>query len=297
MKRAAARESAEKAELAWNVYSASARGAVHDAAGLPNQDSTHYLTPSARDGGSLCAAVADGHGDQRHFRSSRGSQLATSVACAVAVQRAAEMGALKRAAVVQELATTSIVPEVVDRWNEAVLDDLSQFPLTRQESRAMTEGGTTTVPYGSTLLLAAISGPWLVLLQIGDGDILIVSSDGKTIVPVPGDPLLDGRITTSLCSSSAVHLFRSAVIDLERTDVVTVALASDGFGNAQSKDDWQPAFGRDVVRLLGEFGPQWVGEHMWDWAGRCASRDGSGDDASLVFMLRGGRAPEQWEAG
>jgi serine/threonine protein phosphatase PrpC len=297
VKRAAARESAERAELAWHVYCASARGAVHDAAGLPNQDSTYYLAPSAPGDGSLCAAVADGHGDQRHFRSSRGSQLATSVACAVAMKHAGEMGALKQAAVVQEFAATAIVSEVVGRWNEAVLDDLSHFPLTRPESTAMTEGGSATVPYGSTLLLAAISGTWLVLLQIGDGDILIVSSDGKTTVPVPGDPLLDGRITTSLCSSSAVHLFRSAVVDLEQTDVVTVVLASDGFGNAQSEDDWQPAVGRDVARLLGEFGPQWVGEHMWDWADRCASSDGSGDDASLVFMLRGLRTPEQSEAG
>lgn len=297
MKRAAAGESAEQAGLTWHVYSASARGALHDTAGLPNQDSTYYLAPSAPGGGSLCAAVADGHGDQRHFRSSRGSQLATSIACTVAMRHASEIGGLNQAAVVEEFAGTAIVAEVVDRWNEAVLDDLSQFPLTRPESTAMTEGGGATVPYGSTLLLAVISGTWLVLLQIGDGDILIIGSDGKTVVPVPGDPLLDGRITTSLCSSSAVHLFRSAVVDLERTDVVAVVLASDGFGNAQSEDDWQPVVGRDVARLIGDFGHRWVGEHLWDWADRCASSDGSGDDTSLVFMLRGSGAPEQSEAG
>lgn len=161
----------------------------------------------------------------------------------------------------------------------------------------MADGENATVPYGSTLLLAAISGPWLVLLQIGDGDILIAGSDGGTSVPVPGDPLLDGRVTTSLCSSRAMHLFRTVVIDLERTDVVIVLLASDGFGNAQIEDDWQPAVGRDLARLHDEYGPQWVGGHMWDWADRCASSDGSGDDTSLVLMLRSRQAPEQSETG
>ncbi len=113
----------------------------------------------------------------------------------------------------------------------------------------------------------------------------------------PGDPLLDGRVTTSLCSSNALHLFRSVVIDLEQTDVDIVLLASDGFGNAQTDDDWQPAVGRDLARLLGEYGPQWVGDHMWDWADRCASSDGSGDDTSLVLMLRSRLAPEQSEIG
>ena len=65
----------------WLALTASQRGAAHQAAGLPNQDAVaeHQIGPDV-----LVAAVADGHGHRRHFRSARGSQLAVAVACEAA---------------------------------------------------------------------------------------------------------------------------------------------------------------------------------------------------------------------
>jgi hypothetical protein len=42
-----------------------------------------------------------------------------------------------------------------------------------------------------------------VLVQIGDGDIMGIQPDGRPLLPVPGDPSLDGQQTTSLCGARA----------------------------------------------------------------------------------------------
>src|SRR5450432_2105973 len=61
---------------AWLALTATERGAAHVAAGLPNQDAA-VAYPTAC---GAVAAVADGHGHRRHFRSDRGSRLAVAVA-------------------------------------------------------------------------------------------------------------------------------------------------------------------------------------------------------------------------
>lgn len=55
---------------------------------------------------------------------------------------------------------------------------------------------------------------WLLLAQIGDGDILGIGVAGAALSPVPGDPLLDGLHTTSLCAPDAEQSFRTATVDL-----------------------------------------------------------------------------------
>jgi len=72
----------------WLVLTASQLGAAHQAAGLPNQDAVaaHQIRPDV-----LVAAVADGHGHRRHFRSARGSRLAVAIACGAAQELAARL--------------------------------------------------------------------------------------------------------------------------------------------------------------------------------------------------------------
>jgi hypothetical protein len=150
------------------------------------------------------------------------------------------------------------------------------------------------VPYGSTLLLAVLVSPWLLLCQIGDGDIVVVGPDGAATAPVPGDPLLDGQRTTSLCQPDAADVFRMAVLDLRRGPVAAVLLATDGFGNAQTAEPWYPLFGADLLRLARQHGPEWVRAQVPAWVARCASAEGSGDDAGAALIIRvdpGGRPP------
>jgi hypothetical protein len=64
----------ERLPATWRAMTGTARGAAHDARGLPNQDSAESL--AIDQAGAIVVAVADGHGHDRHFRSAAGSKLA-----------------------------------------------------------------------------------------------------------------------------------------------------------------------------------------------------------------------------
>ena len=63
---------ARDASRDWQVGTAVVRGAAHELTGLPLQDAVG----SREIHGGLALAVADGHGNRRHFRSARGAELA-----------------------------------------------------------------------------------------------------------------------------------------------------------------------------------------------------------------------------
>ncbi len=266
----------------WLALTASQRGAAHEAMGLPNQDAVavHQVSP-----GAVAVAVADGHGHHRHFRSARGSELAVTVAGPAAAGLAARLDELGTAGQIESQALGSLVPDLVGRWRDAVHDDLAARPFSAEESEHRFRGDDALIAYGSTLLLAIAAPRWLVLVQIGDGDIVAVQPDGRALLPVPGDPSLDGRQTTSLCGPEAERDFRAGVVDMSATALSGVLLATDGYGNAQVADPWAEAVSADLAQLISDRPRQWLAGQLPSWAGRCASADGSADDTTVALLL------------
>jgi Protein phosphatase 2C len=272
---------AKDASRDWQVCTAVVRGAAHELAGLPLQDAAG--TREIR--GGLALAVADGHGNERHFRSARGAELAVEAGLGAAAALAGRLAASPRAARLTALARAELVPAMLRRWRQAVQDDLAERPLAARDLLLVRRDDPVTVPYGSTLLLAVVSWPWLLLAQIGDGDIVVAGPDGTAAVPVPGDPQLDGLRTTSLCQPDAADSFRLAAVPLAGRAVAAVLLATDGFGNAQTAEPWYPPFCADLVRLGQQHGPDWLRAQLPGWVARCASAEGSGDDAAAALLL------------
>ncbi|HXZ99148.1 MAG TPA: protein phosphatase 2C domain-containing protein [Candidatus Binatia bacterium] len=268
----------------WRLFTASVRGAAHISASLPNQDAVSVQGHPAEEGREpLAVAVADGHGDPRHFRSGRGSQLAVEVACALASQFAADVDGVLSPAALRDRLRDRLVPAVVDGWRAAVLRDLEADPLAPEE-RAQT-GARVVVAYGSTLLLAVLAGQRVMIAQIGDGDVLAVERSGRAVSPLPPDPWIHGRFTTSLCQEDPLASFRVAVLDLDTTPLALLLLATDGFANSQVNDPWYEQFGTDLLGLLTRYGADWVGAHLPEWAASCASTAGSGDDTTLALLV------------
>jgi hypothetical protein len=267
--------------VTWQVITGSARGASHRASGLPNQDAV-----ATQDGpAGVVAAIADGHGNIRHFRSADGAALAVDVACRLASRAAAGLAAdatgEEAARAGQELARA-----VVADWRSAVTGQLEVRPYTAEEQFVLDlAADTPVIPYGSTLLVAVIAGRWLVCAQIGDGDMLAVRPDGSSFSPVAGDDRLDGRRTTSLCQPDALASFRTSAHDLRQVPLAALLLATDGYGNALADEPWQPGVGRDLARLAAGHDHRWFGQEVPGWAERCASADGSGDDATIALLL------------
>jgi hypothetical protein len=178
---------------------------------------------------------------------------------------------------------------LVREWRSAVAGHLARHPYTGEEQAALdSTGDGPDVPYGSTLLLAVVCARWLACAQIGDGDFLAVRPDGQSIVPLPGDERLDGLHTTSLCQKNAEEAFRVGVQNLDDIPLLALLLATDGFGNAQAADPWQPGVGHDLAKLAAEHDHRWFDDQVPRWAERCASAEGSGDDTSIVLLLNPG---------
>jgi hypothetical protein len=184
------------------------------------------------------------------------------------------------------------VPAVIERWRTAVLADLAADPFTEAEQDQRQRGDDPTVAYGSTLLLAIAVGTWLILAQIGDGDVVGVRADGSASLPVPPDPLLDGMVTTSLCGRDPSADFRIAVTDTSSDRLLAVLLATDGYGNAQLVEAWPGAFSSDLTWMLRNRDEQWLASQLPAWAARCASADGSADDTTVALLISPAGAAE-----
>jgi hypothetical protein len=265
----------------WLALTASQLGAAHQATGLPNQDAVSARQVRAD---VLVVAVADGHGHRRHFRSARGSQLAVAVACEAAQELAARLDGFQTAAPIESEALGTLVPAITGQWRDAVREDVAADPFTSRE-RASRGGDDPLIAYGSTLLLAIAGRRWLVLVQIGDGDIMGIQPDGRPLLPVPRDPSLDGHQTTSLCGPGAEDEFRAAVVDTSTTPLLGVMLATDGYGNAQVADPWADAVSADLAELINDRPPEWLAGQLPLWASRCASADGSADDTTIALLI------------
>lgn len=276
----------------WVVVTASQKGASHAAARSPNQDAVATERAGAA---GVVVAVADGHGHPRHLRSGRGSRIAVRVGCQVAQELADQMesdGVLSGqqsvegiAGQLQSLMGEFGIPAVIERWREAVLSDVGSDPFTEDEQSHRDAADNPVVAYGSTLLLGIAIGDWLLLTQIGDGDVVGVLADGTPIQPVPADPQLDGLVTTSLCGTDPRDDFRVAVVSTSQNPVLAVLLATDGYGNAQVVEDWPAAFSADLARMLRERDVNWLASQLPSWAARCASSDGSADDTTVALMI------------
>ncbi len=265
----------------WLALTASQLGAAHQATGLPNQDAVaaRQIRPDV-----LIAAVADGHGHWRHFRSARGSLLAVAVACEAAQDLAARLADFQAPGLIESEVLGQLVPAITGGWREAVRDDVAADPFTIREEAAR-GGDDALIAYGSTLLLAIAGRRWLVLVQIGDGDIMGIQPDGCPLLPVPSDPSLDGQQTTSLCGTRAEDEFRAAVVDTSTTPLLGVLLATDGYGNAQAADPWTDAVSADLAELINDRPPEWLAGQLAVWASRCASADGSADDTTIALLI------------
>ena len=268
----------------WQVITASARGSAHRASGQPNQDAV-----ASQDGpAGVVAAIADGHGHIRHFRSADGAALAVAAACLAASQAAATLTADTTGDEEAALAGQEMARAALAGWRSAVAGQLGARPYTVEEQFVLgLADDTPLIPYGSTLLVVVITGRWLVCAQIGDGDMLAVRPDGSSFSPVAGDDRLDGRRTTSLCQPDALASFRTGAHDLREAPLAALLLATDGYGNAQADEPWQPSVGRDLAEFAACHDHHWFGQEVPSWAERCASAEGSGDDTTIALLLPG----------
>jgi hypothetical protein len=143
------------------------------------------------------------------------------------------------------------------------------------------------VAYGSTVLGALVVNDTLVVVQLGDGDILCVRGNGITTRPIPRDERLIANVTTSLCLREAEEEMRVRLVAARAgADYpVLVLLSTDGYANSFRSDTDFLAVGPDVLAHIGERGLAALLDDLpvfLDEASTC----GSGDDITVGIMTR-----------
>jgi hypothetical protein len=269
----------------WTALSGTQIGSVHVRDGLPLQDS-HAVRV---DGATAYAAVADGHGHRLHFRSDVGSRLAVDLTLELLA------AALPRLTGVAETETAlrALGTDLVERWTAAVYADIEAHPFDPEERALVsgTEREHLTRPYGTTVLAMVATGDLVGVLQIGDGDAVVVTAAGQALRPVPEDPALDGTRTTSLCQPDPVDALRIGALDAAAADVVLGYLCTDGFSTSRvDRDGWWQQTGAELVSFAREHGFAWIGERLPGWLEEPAQI--GGDDTTLALLARADLDPQ-----
>ncbi|MDR1705938.1 MAG: protein phosphatase 2C domain-containing protein [Clostridiales bacterium] len=284
----------------WIPFGSSVRGASHIRAGKENQDA--FLDSLGNEKIPSVIAVSDGHGGNKYIRSAKGAELA----CLCAVKILGEGGKLSPD--MREEDQEGLIRHIKSRylleWQKEVDAHAKANPFTESEKGFLAERCGEAVlnavldspktAYGCTFLCAAGYGGSLVLiLQLGDGDVLGLYEDGEVRELMDYDPRNFANGTLSLCSlgdaSDIAHNLLSG------TDVpVLITLSTDGVKN--SYDDRNPG---DIERFYqiptvisnelrkNDYDTAAVRKGLEGMLERVTS-NGAGDDVTIGVLFNGG---------
>lgn len=281
------------------VAGTSVCGVSHIRDGLPNQDALALWQGCAQERDCIVAAVADGHGGSRHFRSAQGSRFAVNAAVNAMRRFAAEWEAADPDQQIR-MATSTLPEAIVAEWNEHVRQHLESAPIAETEWQAFEKASIENarqqlqeeprLAYGATLIAALVTSRQILLLQVGDGDAVLVASDGTASHPIPTDGRLNGEFTTSICRRDAAADFRHTILTQDGRAALLM-LATDGYSNSFRTDADFLQVGTDFLHMVRQDGVDLVSKQLPQILEH-ASANGSGDDITLALVHLGGPSPK-----
>ena len=271
------------------------QGASHIRVGKPNQDA---VESSQKTNGVLpiILAVSDGHGSSKCFRSEIGSKLAVDCAISVSeefLQNAAQLN-LSR---IRDSAQRLLTVDILQKWARAVEDHLTTHPFTDGELETLSNEADPSavaavkengglLAYGATLLLVIVTTKFIMYLQLGDGDIVAVNSDGVAERVLEEDSSLIANETTSLCQKNAAKKFRFRFQEaLQNLPPKLILASTDGYFNSFSSEAGFLQVGVDLLKIASADGLEKITTELEGWLAQ-ASSEGSGDDVSLGLIIQ-----------
>lgn len=283
-----------RADSRWWVIGRSVRGASHARTGLPNQDAVGWIQVQGM-GQRLIVAVSDGHGSAKYFRSDIGSRLAIKTALALGQEFLDGQPDLNNLSTVKRTAEERLPQEMARRWTEAVRSHLDATPLADEELATLEKvdgpaaresiASNPIRAYGATIVMAIVEESFILYLQLGDGDILLVSDSGEVKRPLPNDERLFANETTSLGSENSWPDFRLGFQTLVGDPPALILLSTDGYANSFVNEEAFLKVGKDMLEILRAEGVEAVDRSLEGWLTE-ASTAGSGDDTTLAIICR-----------
>lgn len=293
--------------IEWHVLRSTCPGENHRRKGIVNQDKSYSL-PFNRDPQKnspyVVLAVSDGHGDSISFRSSTGAYYAARIACELGYEliQSCEGNQQYSLSMIKGAIEQDLPVRISREWRKRIDNHLKVYPITPENQGLiyLQQSGedqkierlkrNSYLAYGATLLIAIVTEKFIAYLQIGDGDITVVSEDGEITRPIPGDSRLIANETTSLCFEKAQNDFRVKFQPLKYPLIAPalILLSTDGYANSFASETEFLKVGADLYSMLTpdfDKGFQQINRNVRDWL-KDASREGSGDDITLGMICR-----------
>jgi len=261
------------------------KAVVHSQIGAKHSICQDKSLAKKLDGGAAYViAIADGHGSEACPFSDIGAGIAVEVANEIL--EAFHRGIKKTRggnSPIKRIAAENLPRDIVRRWRERIRDEWqSRNPTATGE---MSDLGY--LKYGTTLICALITECHLFLLQLGDGDILLITERGDIEAPMPKDDRMLGNETWSLCSEGAQTQFRFRYLRMDEAgqNLALVLMSTDGYANSFATEDGFHQAGLDYLHLIKSVSQAVLRKKMPVWLAE-TSRGGSGDDLSLALLYR-----------
>ncbi|MGM0369182.1 MAG: PP2C family serine/threonine-protein phosphatase [Bacillota bacterium] len=278
----------------WIVTGSSIRGANHLRRELPNQDAIDWAVHED----NLVLALSDGHGSIKHFRSDIGAKLAVESAIEIILKEISTESL--STSVLKKLETrikNKLPQRITNQWLSKVkkhyqnnlfsLDRRAQMKLEQIElekgitARKKVEQNYVKA-YGSTLVVVVLTEKFSLYLQLGDGDIVVLSDTAKHR-PFKGKET-GGPATDSLCMSQPSNHFKFSLVPCTRGGPLLIMLSTDGYINSfRNSSDYLQAID-DFASLAVESGIEYIANNLTEWLIE-TSQHGSGDDITLGLIF------------
>lgn len=215
-------------------------------------------------------AVADGHGSSVYAEV--GARLAVEVTSAALTTFVDNLGPNLRAdpRAVHAFAQHPFRVQVVREWVREVREVAGRDDVVLKD-------------YGSTLLFAAVTPDFVLIGQLGDGDILLVEGSGTVSRPIPTDPSSFAEETLSLCLPEASSSLRVLVTPRPTEDTLLL-ISTDGYAKSYPTDLDFERIGPDYLEMVRELGVTGVERHLEEFL-TAVTQGGSGDDIALGLIF------------
>ena len=261
-----------------HIFSKSCIGYSHLSDKKPCQDfSSQY-----KDNNRTIITCCDGHGGDIYIRSDVGSRLASRAIINV-------FSSIKdinyRKYTVKET-KDKIRLEVLCEWNKLVERELAKKPIKSKETEKLDDDRKDLLrispvkAYGTTLSGAMVLGDKLVVISIGDTEVIGIKN-GEIIKLFDYDDDPAANLTYSMCQEDAYDYLRVNIYDFNFYD--GILLCTDGFSSPyQSYENFNLSFVKPLMyRIINHEDLSYVDKFVEDMALKL----GIGDDASLAFII------------
>jgi len=250
-----------------NGFAVSVQGARHQQDGTPCQDHSRYTVSDD----VVFWGVADGHGDKKHSLSHIGSRLALETARPILLEAIQSLPLPDTLSKRDWLTIQNHIERRIRwEWNAACKRSLG---LTHSDGSWTPE----LIQFGTTLIACCQSRHGLLGLQIGDGDMAWMDSNGEVqfMFLEPQDDF--GTVTHSLCRPFEAGICQSFYTTLP-TSCSMLLLSTDGMGDCLQGERNQFA---NILPWLAKR-KSMPFEELAQWMYKI-SNNGNGDDMSIAI--------------